>query len=572
MTNHFFALLFVAGFVILIQALGRRLVSLIVLGALISWLLLALIPLGGSTHLFEIFTFTFFLFSIYISIKVKRIQLRQLVLLLGQSTVIYFLIQFSMFLYISLHEEWLTQFVVYLTLGYDNGVHLENFISVALAGGSIDFRGYPMGLYSFWYLFSRILNLPVSEPSEILMTFFALTIITWAFSIYASAAVIKKASASRSLSILKTTILIFIITFGAYGFMLTSGYPPYTFAISIILLLIAAINEAKSFAVLFALVTGTFFIGLLLMPLVVATVIPFAIAIMWKYLNSLKWFTSFRKTKFVAPSFVLLFALSFLTFYWILRSYGVNQVFEPGGIEPLRYRWLVAMSFLCIILLVASRKNVFQAPQYMGNIIFTCLSISIVLALLTANVNGVVTYYAFKEFQVLGFLLVVFVLGLQANRTYKGRLALASAYVSCFVLIMQPALQPRIFTTGFMGSTQNAIRVVMQPSEWESQIVDAPFLVRAVDDVELSSNECGVVWTKEHNATLSGRWFNASYPKFAGNCYNIYYDSENQTDEEVLSEVANPDIDVVVVVDDRPLSELQQTEIANSGDRVERIE
>jgi hypothetical protein len=123
-----------------------------------------------------------------------------------------------------------------------------------------------------------------------------------------------------------------------------------------------------------------------------------------------------------------------------------------------------------------------------------------------------------------------------------------------------------------MGTTQNAIRVVFQPSDWEYQIVDAPFLIRAVNTVDLSSNECGVIWTKEHNATLSGRWFNASYPKFAGNCYNIYYDSDNQTDEEVLSEVANPDIDVVVVVDDRPLSDLQVSEISKSGDRVERID
>ena len=404
------------------------------------------------------------------------------------------------------------------------------------------------------------------------MTFFALTILTWAFSIFASAGVILKGNTSRTVSILKIAILVLAITFGVYGFMLTSGYPPYTFAIAIVLLLIAVMQTTSNLPIQLAMLSASFIIGLLVMPLVIAIVIPLTVSTMWSYLNSLKWFVAFRTTKLFVPSSALILAISLLVFYWFLRNYGVNQVFEPGGIEPLRYRWLLAISILSVLLFFASKKKVFRPPMYMSNIVVSCLSISIVLAMLTLNVNGAVTYYAIKEFQVLGFLLLVLLLGITTNNMRTSRLLLATAYISCFTLILQPALQPRQFTTGFMGTTQNAIRVVFQPSDWEYQIVDAPFLVRAVDEVELSSSECGVIWTKEHNATLSGRWFNASYPKFAGNCYNIYYDSDNQTDEEVLSEVANPDIEVVVVVDDRPLSDLQVSEISKSGDRVERID
>ena len=571
MIDHFFALLFVAAFVLLTHIFGRRLISRLVLGALTFWLFVSMVPFESFTKRFETFSSILFLFSVFLLFKFKPNTIRLPVKLLGQLVVIYSLIQFSSYLYAHA-EQYVTPLVVYLTLGYDNGVHLENFVSVALAGGSIDFRGYPMGLYSFWYLCSRILNLPISEPNEILMTFFALTILTWAFSIFASAGVILKGNTSRTVSILKIAILVLAITFGVYGFMLTSGYPPYTFAIAIVLLLIAAMQTTSNLPIQLAMLAASFIIGLLVMPLVIAIVIPLTVSTMWSYLNSLKWFVLFRTTKLFVPSSALILAISLLVFYWFLRNYGVNQVFEPGGIEPLRYRWLLAISILSLLLFFASKKKVFHPPVYVSNIVVSCLSISIVLAMLTLNVNGAVTYYAIKEFQVLGFLLLVLLLGITTNKMRTSRLLLATAYISCFALILQPALQPRQFTTGFMGTTQNAIRVVFQPSDWEYQIVDAPFLVRAVDEVELSSSECGVIWTKEHNATLSGRWFNASYPKFAGNCYNIYYDSDNQTDEEVISEVANPDIDVVVVVDDRPLSDLQVSEISKSGDRVERID
>ncbi len=556
----------------MLSTYGRSRVFQIVLGVLILWLFIALLPVEDFSYRFEIVTFALFVFSLLTSILANRSSLSFYLKIFLKSTFIYSLVQALVTLFFSQTENVIRPSLVYLTLGYDNGVHLEKFVSTALEAGAIGIAGYPMGLYTFWYLISKILNISFDNSNEVAMTFIFLTVLTWAFATFSAYGVIARSSSRRLVVLLKVFVFTFVLSFGVYGFMLTSGYPPYLFAASIILLLLSSLGtcEQKSMQLLFVL--GAFTIGMLVAPLVAATIVPLTLYISWSYLNQAAWFLKLRHSKFEIPVFVSALLAFVFVFVYLLDNYGVRQVFERGGIEPLRYRWILLLITLCIFITLAIHKKIFQSGENLGNVLLSALVMSIILAILTLSVNRAITYYAIKEFQIVGLLLLVIVLRLTPARTQISKSLMIAVYIATFLLMMQPAMQPRQFTTGFMGTTQNALRVVSDQATWGYQIVDAPFLLKAAENINLDLKECGIIWTKEHNATLSGRWFNALYPKPVGGCYNIYYNSENQTDDDVLARVADPDIAVVVVVDDRSLSIPQEESVVSSGDRVSRLE
>ncbi len=461
---------------------------------------------------------------------------------------------------------------VYISLGYDNAVHVGNYQGFLSSNGHTSFTGLPDGLHLMWVLLTKLLFFPINSYVDVLANVGTMFALSWGYLFLTASTIIFQAHKRLGRSFLITAIFAGVLTFGNYGFMLTSGFWPYTWAIATIFLVAIATHKESNPKVIFVnLILGAFVTFIVCPPV---SLVIFVIAGK-HFLQEASHLISRQKTWFkplvISAVTLTIFATGYAAYNQLVR-FGLRQIFELGGIEPLSTIWLGVLAICVATYLFVVLRHQGEEYHPISQILISSLLVSLAFVMTTYAVNGSITYYAIKQVHVTGVILLLAVLTIQLKKPL-GSLSFLTVvtgiFLTCSLIV---GLYPRVFTSAFMGSSVSAAKLMFNDEQWAIQVINGPRVIKALKSTTLNPGECGVFWTQSSDPTLASRWFTTLQPKPNGtDCFDIYYDSQNQGDDQVLSEIANPDLDVLLIVDDRPLTSNQEKQVAITGDRVVRL-
>lgn len=473
------------------------------------------------------------------------------------------LIGFEILYYLfSKFPQRVTQFLIY---GYDNAFHFSLFRIYATSEQFPNklndhwpsdfalFKSYSGGFYAVASFLSSAITGSTENPNKLIAAYF-LTVLTIFVSVIILSILIIR-SVSTGISTVGTYLWILLAFVSSIGILLTNGYPPYLYALFILLLLVGRLIHTNALGNFLVWSSVAFHLILISQPLVSWNLIPwffFLFVFFSKKLFNLKLSMNEILSSFFA------ICLGLITVFVVkdtARSFGISTLTAVGGVQPLTLEyWLINLFVLLLLLYLTLIKE----KVYISALLVISASVPFVFLVgLTLLETGSVGYYAIKQGYVWSYLLSlssVLLYEIQKSQrptmisrgtpTITTILVVASVFVS-----LQGATTPKVFNGAFMGTFKNvSFASAGSESAWPKLGLDARQLLYAGSDANNAKSDCLVYRRNGSFSDLGSRWLNAlSNNNISEACFAVYWNSESLTNVEIEKRILLSGLDVRII-------------------------
>jgi len=468
----------------------------------------------------------------------------------------------ALYFLLSKFSERILQFLVF---GYDNAFHLSLFRIYSISEqfpNSLNndwpsdfalFRNYSGGYYAVSSFLSSAIVGDTDDASKLLVGYFLMVFSVFLGILLLSILLIKAISKNSNLFVPSLSVSLAFIA--SIGILLTNGYPPYLYALFILLLLLVRLHNCADFAIMLAWSAIAFHLTLISQPLVSWNLIPLFLLLFGFFFKKL-----FRRNimRNDVKSILWAILLGLFTLFLVkdtAGSFGISQLIAAGGVQPLTLRyWLITLFVALLVLYFAfTRGKVFLCIA----LVSSASAPFIFLVGLTVVKTGTVGYYAIKQGYIWSYLvslsaLLFYQLEQTQRVTNFGKKKPTPSKVLIFVLLvgsLQGATTPKVFNGAFMGTLKNVVFASAGPeSMWSTMGLDARQLIYAAKSGKRISNDCLLYKSNLSFSDLGSRWLNVLASKNVTEaCFAVYWNSDTLNDTEISERILISGISVRVI-------------------------
>ena len=473
------------------------------------------------------------------------------------------LIVFEILYYLlSKFPQRITQFLFY---GYDNAFHFSLFRIYATSEQFPNklndhwpsdfalFKSYSGGFYAVGSFLSSAITGNTEDASKLIAAYFL--IISTIFASIFLVSILMIRSISTGINTVGTYLWILLSFVSSIGILLTNGYPPYLYALFILLLLFTRLLQSNNLGSFLVWSSVAFHLILISQPLVSWNLIPWFSFLFVCF--SKKLFSSKLSANEIFATFFAI-CLGLITVFLVkdtTRSFGISTLTAVGGVQPLTVEYWFINLFVLLILLYLTLIN---EKVYISAVLVISASAPFVFLVgLTLLKTGSVGYYAIKQGYVWSYLLSLSaVLFYEIQKSQRSTIISGSTATITTILItssvfvsLQGATTPKVFNGAFMGTFKNvALASVGSESAWPKFGLDANQLLYAARTANNAKSDCLVYRRNGSFSDLGSRWLNGlSTNNISEACFAVYWNSDSLTKVEIEKRIILSGLDVKII-------------------------
>ncbi len=452
-----------------------------------------------------------------------------------------------------------------LGLGYDNSHHFAMFQAVlhtdqisrySLNGTwaipSWFAQHYPFGNQIVWGSLLAPLRLQNSSIEESI-ALFALSIVASLIGIVLIFSnLIAKCCESGSQNLVRLIIGLtsIVLTFGSFGYIVVSGFPPVLTACLLLggLLLIGGERYSRLGSVIQILC-----VALIALTYVTLTV-PAGLALTFLKIAEIRRGDLVQKQKelwILGATSLLTLMITQKIFAVTAGDMGWRQILADGGIEriPASVIWSSILVSVFFVIISFRRTTHMKAVAVL---LVVCWLIYLAISALTEHYNGYISYYAQKQgYIVLAFTVIaVIVILIEAFRSKN--LVLRIGGIGLFGLFglfqFSHSTDPKDFTSGFMSSVPISIEKIYNADSRKQLTINGPQLIEAHRLTQHATMT--LVLNSNKDIDLTSRWMNAINHTWTNESWFFYNEvSKWYENPEVFADLVDSSRSPIVISD-----------------------
>jgi hypothetical protein len=473
------------------------------------------------------------------------------------------LIGFEILYYLlSKFPQRITQFLIY---GYDNAFHFSLFRIYATSQQFPNklndhwpsdfalFKNYSGGFYAIGSFLSSAITGDTENASKLIAAYFLIVFTIFASIVVMSILTIR--SVSTGINTVGTYLWILLASVSSLGILLTNGYPPYLFAVFILLLLVTRLIQTNSLGNFIVWSFVAFHLMLISQPLVSWNLIPW---FFFLFVCFSKKLFSFKLSKNEILATFLAICLGLITVFVVkdtAHSFGISTLTAVGGVQPLTWEYWFINLFVLLMLLYLT---LFKEKVYISALLVISASTPFIFLVgLSLLKTGSVGYYAIKQGYVWSYLVnLSAVLFYEIQKSQRSTIISGGTPIITKILItasvfvsIQGATTPRVFNGAFMGTFKNvALSSVGSESAWPKFGLDANQLLDASRAANNAKSDCLVYRRNGSFSDLGSRWLNGlSTNNISEACFAVYWNSDSLTNVEIEKRIILSGLDVKII-------------------------
>jgi hypothetical protein len=433
--------------------------------------------------------------------------------------------------------EYVVQFLSY---GYDNAFHLmvyRGFIETSwfplnyLPEWWSDFglfKSTPIGSSALFSAFSSIFLSGENEMASATSAFLLINLMIICAICLISIRIILQSDLNFSSRFQKSCLAVGIIStvLLTSGTLLVNGFPPYNFAVLIILLVLRSTQNTQGLKPKLLTLTSGVFCLILITPAPSAFLILPASILFFQFISTKILAREYLEILKVTLIIIFLASISLFSFTSSSANLGWRQLLAPGGVSKPNIQmsvFLLLMSFILLMLKFFRNRIEFIDVYFISG----TLSL-LILSLINIIFTGQIQYYAIKQFYVWAILAAI----LLYRWLFSFRFGNSERYKSfaifvCGFLPLCMVLGGITKSNGFMQGLPNAFYALVEAEKSTGYVVNGWNQVKIANNVEIPPKTC-VLYREENNESdLNSRWANAlkSDMYMPEKCFGLYWNS-----------------------------------------------
>jgi hypothetical protein len=473
------------------------------------------------------------------------------------------LIGFEILYYLlSKFPQRITQFLIY---GYDNAFHFSLFRIYATSEQFPNklndhwpsdfalFKSYSGGFYAVGSFLSSAITGDTENASKLIAAYFLIIFTIFTSIVILSILMIR--SISTGINTIGTYLWILLAFVSSIGILFTNGYPPYLYALFILLLLVTRLIQTNDLGNFLVWSSVALHLILISQPLVSWNLIPWFLFLFVRF--SKKLFSFKLSMNEILKTFFAL-CLGLITVFVVkdtAHSFGISTLTAVGGVQPLTLEyWFINLFVLFILLYLTLLK---EKVYISALLVISASAPFIFLVGLTLLKTGSIGYYAIKQGYVWSYLIslsAVLFYEIQKSRRSTiiggGTPIITTVLITASVFVsLQGATTPKVFNGAFMGTFKNvALASLGSESAWPKFGLDANQLLYAGRIANNAKSNCLVYRRNGSFSDLGSRWLNGlSTNNISEACFAVYWNSDSLTNVEIEKRIILSGLNVKII-------------------------
>jgi hypothetical protein len=460
----------------------------------------------------------------------------------------------------------------FLTFGYDNALHFSLFrvftkeqqyyfgLNSSWVNDFGLFHTYPPGYSALWsFAYNSFLGSNNTNVGN-LMLFFFLANITLLFVVYIQSVDLilrfSRYPQKWKLSVLIVTtppVLYF------WGLLLTNGFAPYLLGVSILLSYNRILlNSYKPEKVLLFTYVATFILIAITPAIIWLVLLPGLHLFKIVFIDDLE-LSRIKVSN--ASALIFLATISLIVYKNTTSTFGWRQMLGPGGVQPPNLFLSILIVFLFFYVIIYQQR---RGQEFLVALSLIGLGVSVVVySALTFFLTGSIQYYAVKQGLVfLGVACVYIIARVTQIQNFSILRMSTNRSISYLILLwslifVTAFLNPKVYTSAFMGNIIQTTREVTTKNSWNEQIVDVNLIKSLLNYNKFDKNSCQIIHLAGEEGDLNSRWLNALQQNnpMTQDCFMAFWNSTNLSLKEIYESKISSNTSYTIFVNNESINE-----------------